>query len=177
MYQNTVAVDQSQARGPGSAAVYPYPYNQYGFQPNMYYPTTTYNPNGTQFRGGAPSIPPTARARFQQQQPSRGGFGNPGNFATSNFPQQFSGSRGGNVLYGRGGNRGRKKPFVGGTLESQRLWEQSTLCCFFLQGQCKFSEGCRFSHDDDGKRSCQFGAQCRVGHGSRTEGGQPPPAQ
>ncbi|RNF22218.1 uncharacterized protein Tco025E_03150 [Trypanosoma conorhini] len=63
----------------------------------------------------------------------------------------------------------QKKPFVGGSLETQREWERQTLCCFFLQGNCKFADTCRFLHEDDSKRPCQFGAQCRVGHAPRAK--------
>jgi hypothetical protein len=58
---------------------------------------------------------------------------------------------------------------VGGTLESQREWEQQNLCCFFLEGACKFGDRCRYSHDDDGNKGCQFGLSCRVGHASRPD--------
>ena len=125
----------------------------YGFapQPFMGYAQPPYNgQNDGGFRGGRGGggrgrggyFPPG----FQQQQ-----------------PQPFGG-RG-----GQGGFRGRKKkPFHGGTLETQRQWEREHMCCFFLQGQCKFSEGCRFCHEDDGK-PCQFGDQCKVGHGNRVQ--------
>lgn len=112
----------------------------------------------------------------------RGGF--PGNgYGRGGYPGQGYPPMG--MQYpgysGRGGmmfamRARRKKPFVGGSLETQRQWEQQTLCCFHLQGNCKFSEGCRFSHDDDGVRPCQFGAQCRVGHSSRVEGSTQPAA-
>lgn len=64
---------------------------------------------------------------------------------------------------GRGGPR-KKKSFVGGSLATQKEWEQQTACCFFLQGKCKFGENCRFLHEDSGERPCQFGDRCRV-HG------------
>jgi hypothetical protein len=82
------------------------------------------------------------------------------------------GGGGGGMMMG-GGFRGgmhaprRRKQFVGGTLESQREWEQQNLCCFHLQGQCKFGDRCRYSHNDDGTKGCQFGLSCRVGHASR----------
>jgi hypothetical protein len=77
---------------------------------------------------------------------------------------------GGFAAYGRGGagfgmRARRKKPFVGGTLETQRQWEQQTVCCFFLQGQCRFADVCRFLHENDPTKGCQFGSACRVGHG------------
>eukprot|EP01084_Bolivina_argentea_P207963 354714_1 len=56
-----------------------------------------------------------------------GSFGNAGGFGAGGF-----GGRGGGGLFGRGMRR--KKPFVGGTLETQRQWEQSNLCCFSIQG-------------------------------------------
>jgi len=71
----------------------------------------------------------------------------------------------------------RRKQFVGGTLETQREWEQQNLCCFFLQGQCKFAERCRYSHDDDGVKGCQFGLSCRVGHASRGHKSEGAPQQ
>lgn len=100
--------------------------------------------------------------------------------------QQMSAYQGYNQGYGRGGsyhsprggysrgislaNRGRlirkKKPFVGGSLESQREWESQTACCFFLQGQCRFGERCRFVHDmNRTDLQCQFGEKCQKGHG------------
>ena len=83
-----------------------------------------------------------------------------------------------------GGFRGglyprRRKPFIGGSLESQREWERDNLCCFHIQGSCKFGDRCRYSHDDDGTKRCQFGLSCRVGHQTREgeegeEGGAAP---
>ncbi|CAD2214062.1 hypothetical protein AGDE_14281 [Angomonas deanei] len=71
---------------------------------------------------------------------------------------------------GRGGFVKRKKPFVGGSLETQREWERQTACCFFQQGNCKFGDNCRFLHEEiqEGVRPCQFGDTCRV-HGSQRE--------
>ena len=60
-----------------------------------------------------------------------------------------------------------RRPFVGGSLDSQKQWERANLCCFHLAGQCKFTDRCRFSHDDDGVRPCQFGQGCRMGHAGR----------
>jgi len=97
----------------------------------------------------------------------RGAYGGAGGYQGGGSSFNGYGGRGG-IAGGAFGQRGRrKKPFVGGTLETQRVWEQSTLCCFFLQNNCRFSEGCRFSHEDDGIRGCQFGSACRVGHGGR----------
>ncbi|KAG5497483.1 hypothetical protein JKF63_03746 [Porcisia hertigi] len=83
-----------------------------------------------------------------------------------------SAGRGGynNMRGGFRGGRGsfpmrRKKPFVGGTLETQREWERQTACCFNLQGSCKFGDGCRFLHEEVEGRACQFGDRCRV-HGT-----------
>lgn len=106
----------------------------------------------------------------------RGGFGYGGRGGYSAAPAGYEAGFGG---FGRGGMmmRGRRKrPFVGGSLETQRQWEQSTLCCFSVQGQCKFGDHCRFSHTDDGVRQCQFGAQCRVGHNTRAGVEQQAPA-
>ncbi|KAG5471237.1 hypothetical protein LSCM1_01310 [Leishmania martiniquensis] len=80
----------------------------------------------------------------------------------------------------RGGRGGfpvrRKKPFVGGTLESQREWERQTACCFNLQGSCKFGDGCRFLHNNVEGRACQFGAKCRV-HGTAKDAVAEAPAK
>nr|CCC52158.1 conserved hypothetical protein [Trypanosoma vivax Y486] len=64
----------------------------------------------------------------------------------------------------------KKKPFVGGSLETQRQWERQTICCFFLQKSCKFATSCRFLHEDDLDKSCQHGARCRAGHADRAKG-------
>ena len=116
-----------------------------------------------------------------------GGASGPGGFMGGpygGFGGGFGAGAYGNYGGYRGGFRGgmhapkRRKQFVGGTLETQREWEQQNLCCFHLQGQCKFAERCRYSHDDDGTKGCQFGLSCRVGHASRAiqpsrEGGAP----
>lgn len=167
-------------------------YGAYGAgysQPGYNFPTTA-------FYGQYPAAPYAANFQAQPVAFNRGGRGR-----GAGFPQGGYGGRGGYPpmggaggypptgmgFHGGFGGRGgamfgmrprRKKPFVGGSLETQRQWEQQTLCCFFAQGLCKFGEVCRFSHSDDGSRACQFGSQCRVGHGSRTEGANPTaPAQ
>ncbi len=138
----------------------------------------------------APAAFPGAYPSYQQARGGRGmmmgggrGFGNP--FRGGYQGQQQGYAPQGAVAYGGGyGGRGagpgafgmrarRKKPFVGGSLETQRLWEQQTVCCFFLQGQCRFSDGCRFLHESDATRGCQFGTQCRVGHGGTDPQPQP----
>ena len=112
-----------------------------------------------------------------------GGYGGFGGAGAGGFGG-FAGYRGGF----RGGMHAprRRKQFVGGTLESQREWEQQNLCCFFLEGACKFGDRCRYSHEDDGTKGCQFGLSCRVGHASRPNAGKdgasmedqvPPPSQ
>ena len=150
------------------------------------YPTTAAATTAATYGTGAP-------AQYAQYQQSAGmyAYGNPsgmqGGFGVAGrgrggrgggFPPQgagqgfgggFGGGRGGGMMFGR-----RKKPFVGGTLETQRQWEQNNLCCFHLQGGCKFGDGCRFSHEDDGLRPCQFGANCRMGHQGRVAGAQQP---
>jgi len=42
------------------------------------------------------------------------------------------------------------------------------LCCYFQQGRCRFGSACNFSHETScrERRACQFGADCRLGHGS-----------
>ncbi len=39
------------------------------------------------------------------------------------------------------------------------------VCCFYLQGKCKF-QPCRFKHSDDGN-GCTYGTSCRVNHRPR----------
>lgn len=83
--------------------------------------------------------------------------------------ETYHSSRGGYSRGGGLGSRGRltrkRKPFVGGSLESQREWESQTACCFFLQGQCRFGERCRFVHDmTRTDLLCQFGDKCQKGH-------------
>eukprot|EP00455_Lapot_gusevi_P054246 TRINITY_DN8651_c0_g1_i1.p2 TRINITY_DN8651_c0_g1~~TRINITY_DN8651_c0_g1_i1.p2 ORF type:complete len:166 (+),score=38.51 TRINITY_DN8651_c0_g1_i1:117-614(+) len=134
-----------------------------------------YNNAGAGFYGNAfpaqgQGMIPRGRGR------GMGGFqGNPGGFGGRGGYNGYQ-QQGMNPYmqqgYGRGGaafgmRARRKKPFVGGSLETQREWERNTLCCFHLQGHCKFQEGCRFAHEDDGERKCQFGDQCRVGHNAR----------
>eukprot|EP00758_Cryptobia_borreli_P004195 Tbor_TRINITY_DN4236_c0_g2::TRINITY_DN4236_c0_g2_i1::g.24060::m.24060 len=110
------------------------------------------------------------------------GYQNPGYHTGIQQPGVFRGGRGRGVMpaqgypiptgymsyhispYGRGAFRRKRKPFHGGTLESQRDWEKSHVCCFHLQAQCKFADHCRFSHDIDSGLPCQFGDQCKVGH-------------
>lgn len=114
----------------------------------------------------------------------RGGFG-PAAMGPYGMPPMGYGRGMGGPMGFRGGMHPprRRKQFVGGTLESQREWEQQNLCCFYLQGLCKFGERCRYSHDDDGTKGCQFGLSCRVGHASRSHAsskpmdGQPMPPQ
>mmetsp|Transcript_55759 Transcript_55759/g.64028 ORF Transcript_55759/g.64028 Transcript_55759/m.64028 type:complete len:189 (-) Transcript_55759:275-841(-) len=152
-------------------------YNQGGYNQG------NYNFPAAAFYGQYPGAP--YGGNFQAQPVAF----NRGRGRGAGFGQGPYGGRGGYMMggapgpYGAGfqnfGGRGgamfgmrprRKKPFVGGSLETQRQWEQQTLCCFFAQGLCKFGESCRFSHSDDGTRACQFGPQCRVGHGSRGSG-------
>ena len=134
---------------------------------------SAYGASPAAFQGAYPGSFQQPRGRGMVMGGGRGGFGSPfrGGFQQQGYAPSAMGGFGGVGGYGRGAPFGmrarRKKPFVGGSLETQRQWEQQTLCCFFLQGQCKFSDGCRFCHEDDGIRGCQFGQQCRVGHGSR----------
>lgn len=120
------------------------------------------------------------------QQPQSYPMGNPMYNAPNGYPPMMDGYRGGrgrgwyypnsgrggynNMRGGFRGGRGgfpvrRKKPFVGGTLETQREWERQTACCFYRQGNCKFGDACRFLHEDGEGHPCQFGDKCRV-HGT-----------
>lgn len=139
-------------------------------------------------RGGYPQGYAAPQPQFNQQYAAyqQGPYYQqyPGNFMYQSSPQNFQGydmdgnGRGGfqgGMRGGRGGGRGgamgaplrRKKPFVGGSLETQREWERKTACCFFQQGNCKFGENCRFLHDEIKEGlSCQFGENCRF-HGKK----------
>eukprot|EP00744_Colponema_vietnamica_P000471 GILI01000859.1.p1 GENE.GILI01000859.1~~GILI01000859.1.p1 ORF type:complete len:172 (-),score=29.28 GILI01000859.1:77-592(-) len=135
---------------PGPMGYAPYP-QQGAFMNYQQQPYGGQNDGGYRGRGGG-----------------GGGRGRGGQFFVPGYQQQ-----GPQMYGGRGGQPGafrarKKKPFHGGSLETQRQWERAHICCFFLQGQCKFNDGCRFSHEDDGK-PCQFGDQCKVGHASRVE--------
>ena len=144
---------------------YAYPQQGHFQNPAVYPPQPQYSNHPAAYGGAAQypirgAVPLQARGRGGfMPAPSRGGY------------PAFQGTYGGNPYGSYAGAMGfrgrRKKPFVGGSLETQRQWEQANLCCFFLQGQCKFGAKCRFSHDDDGVRPCQFGSQCRVGHNNR----------
>lgn len=69
--------------------------------------------------------------------------------------------------------RTRKRPFHGGSLETQKEWERSKLCCFHLQGRCQYGSACRFSHEDDGAQECQFEGHCKYGHNKRAAAQHP----
>ncbi|ORC92768.1 uncharacterized protein TM35_000035210 [Trypanosoma theileri] len=147
---------------PGYAAQqYPAPaqYSQGGYYPQ--YSQGTYNPALFQgFQGPVPGQVNRGRALYS------GGRGVAACYGRGAYNTGAAGDR------GRGGfgfRARRKKPFVGGSLETQRQWERQTICCFYLQGSCKFVDACRFLHEDDGKRPCQYGAQCRVGHAPRAK--------
>ncbi|KEG14161.1 hypothetical protein DQ04_00591020 [Trypanosoma grayi] len=133
-------------------------YSQGGYYPQ--YSQGAYNPALLQgFQGPVPGQVSRGRALYTG---GRGG----GGYGRGAYNVGMGGDR------GRGGfglRARRKKPFVGGSLETQRQWERQTICCFFLQGNCKFADACRFLHEDDGKRPCQYGAQCRVGHAPRAK--------
>uniref|UniRef100_A0A0A9ZIQ1 Zinc finger CCCH domain-containing protein 4 n=1 Tax=Lygus hesperus TaxID=30085 RepID=A0A0A9ZIQ1_LYGHE len=91
------------------------------------------------------------------------GYGGDGGYNSNNGNggYRYNNGRGGFGFRGR-----RRRPFVGGTLESQREFERQTACCFFLQGKCKFGDLCRFVHKNDTDMPCQFGDNCNI-HGSR----------
>ncbi|CBH16387.1 zinc finger protein family member, putative [Trypanosoma equiperdum] len=149
-------------------------YSHVGYPPQQYHAPTHY-PQGGYYH----SYPQGAYNPVHFQ-----GFQNTvlGHMGRGRAP--YNGGRGGGG-YGRGayvggttGDRGRggfglrarkKKPFVGGSLETQRRWEKETTCCFFLQKNCKFYDACRFLHEDDGRRPCQYGEHCRVGHADRVK--------
>jgi hypothetical protein len=110
----------------------------------------------------------------------QGGFDGYGRGAGFGRGGSFGRGRGGFPAGFRGGMHPplrRKKPFVGGSLQTQREWERSSLCCFYLQANCNFGDQCRFSHEDDGKRKCHFGLSCRVGHQNRGTEQKDAPAQ
>eukprot|EP00331_Platyophrya_macrostoma_P006001 CAMPEP_0176425314 /NCGR_PEP_ID=MMETSP0127-20121128/11323_1 /TAXON_ID=938130 /ORGANISM="Platyophrya macrostoma, Strain WH" /LENGTH=172 /DNA_ID=CAMNT_0017806467 /DNA_START=39 /DNA_END=557 /DNA_ORIENTATION=+ len=151
--------DPRQAYNAQAAPAAGYPYAAVPAQ----YPGAGRYPANYGYNYGQQYAAPTGRGR---------GYGGP----VAAYPQYppFAGN-GYGAPYGDAGmmmRPRRKRAFVGGSLETQRQWEQSTLCCFSVQGGCKFGTHCRFSHEDDGKRPCQFGAHCRVGHGSRATGEQ-----
>lgn len=129
------------------------------YSPQAYhYPQYPADPSGMMYNGvpqgfvGSPYQQGRARGYFYPPPGGRGGF-------NAGFRVGFRG--------GRGSFRGRKKkPFVGGSLETQRAWERETLCCFFMQDSCKFGDVCRFVHEVSNDRQCQFGEKCRV-HGAK----------
>ncbi|AYU81186.1 hypothetical protein LdCL_310005700 [Leishmania donovani] len=133
------------------------------YQPPQVYPMG--NPMYNVPQGYPPAMPGYRGGR------GRGGWYYPsaGSGGYNNMRGGFRGGRGGLPLR-------RKKPFVGGTLETQREWERQTACCFNLQGSCKFGDGCRFLHDDVKGRACQFGAKCRV-HGTAKDAEAEAPAK
>eukprot|EP00760_Papus_ankaliazontas_P035563 PhM_4_TR789/c0_g3_i1/m.35596 len=54
-----------------------------------------------------------------------------------------------------------------------RQAQAQMLCCYFLQGICKFDDKCRYSHEDKGQ-PCNFGNKCRLEHYNRKEGEKAP---
>jgi len=144
-------------------------------------------------------VPPMGGMYGGHGGPRPGGFGGPPQMGPYGvMPPQMGGMYGGRggmggpmggPMGGMGGGMGfrggmhpprRRKQFVGGTLESQREWEQQNICCFYLQGLCKFGDRCRYSHEVDDSKGCQFGLSCRVGHASRgakTDAPAPAPQQ
>lgn len=146
-------------------------YQQGGYPPQQQQYAPMYNGGGGYYQpyNNAPFVQPAYtgyNGQAPQQIPSygRGGRGMP---YSRVMPFAGAMGRGGRGAFGMRARR--KKPFVGGSLETQRQWERQTVCCFFLQGDCKFSEGCRFLHESSETRPCQFGVLCRVGHADRVQ--------
>ncbi|AIO00600.1 hypothetical protein LPMP_310080 [Leishmania panamensis] len=145
------------------------PHQGYNHPPVNYYPPPQGYPMGNPMYNVPQGYPPAmpgyrgGRDRGYWYYPSagRGGY--------NNMRGGFRGGRGGFPLR-------RKKPFVGGTLETQREWERQTACCFNLQGSCKFGDGCRFLHTAVEGRPCQFGVKCRV-HGTAKDAEVEAPAK
>eukprot|EP01060_Flectonema_neradi_P008700 TRINITY_DN16204_c0_g1_i2.p1 TRINITY_DN16204_c0_g1~~TRINITY_DN16204_c0_g1_i2.p1 ORF type:complete len:234 (+),score=47.83 TRINITY_DN16204_c0_g1_i2:680-1381(+) len=52
-------------------------------------------------------------------------------------------------------------------LEQLKTWSKQVLCCFYLQGNCKYQENCNYSHEDRGNNPCHFGLACKMGHEKR----------
>ena len=52
-------------------------------------------------------------------------------------------------------------------LEQLKTWSKQVLCCFYLQGNCKYQENCNYSHEDRGNNPCHFGLACKIGHEKR----------
>ncbi|KPI90360.1 hypothetical protein ABL78_0587 [Leptomonas seymouri] len=121
------------------------------YQPPQGYPMG--NPMYNAPQGYPPMMPGYRGGRGRGWYYPNGGRG-----GYSNMRGGFRGGRGGYPIK-------RKKPFVGGTLETQREWERQTACCFYRQGSCKFGDACRFLHEDGEGHPCQFGDKCRV-HGT-----------
>jgi len=97
-----------------------------------------YSGGPPQIQGWRPGQPPT--------------FSNPPNF------------RGGGP---RGRYGGPRDNAAHESYQRQRQWQKQVLCCYFMQGQCKYAEKCRYSHIDGGQ-TCHFGLSCRVpGHATR----------
>ncbi len=117
-----------------------------------------------------------------------GGYGgSPTSYGRGNyFPGAFAGGYpsqlGGPFTRGRGRGAFPRGPYVRGRGymrgspereeddKRHRQWEKMVLCCYFIQGACKFEDGCKYSHEDDGKQDCHFGLSCKHGHYKRKDG-------
>eukprot|EP00759_Apiculatamorpha_spiralis_P023951 PhF_6_TR27495/c1_g1_i1/m.40382 len=123
-------------------------------------------------QGGAPQ---GAYAYQPPQQGPQGGAypgaygGYPGGYfvpSAQMYGVPYGGVGAGGPMQGRTQRPGRPRP--------SREVQAKTLCCFFVQGQCRFGEKCRYLHNDQGQE-CQFGKSCRIGHHLRN--GRPGPPQ
>eukprot|EP00759_Apiculatamorpha_spiralis_P018008 PhF_6_TR24183/c0_g1_i1/m.33690 len=156
-------------------------------QNNMYpsggqgYPTAFNQSAGP---GAFPAFP------GQPSGPSMGGYGMGGGMGQPQYgapnqpPQQYGGGGrggyGGPRGAGQGGWRGQggpnqqyRQPRPALTeaerenIARERQWQKQNLCCYFVQGQCRYGDNCRFAHEDKGQQ-CNFGLSCKHKHYART---------
>eukprot|EP00760_Papus_ankaliazontas_P012838 PhM_4_TR15584/c0_g1_i1/m.64447 len=113
------------------------------------------------------------------------GMGGPGMGMGGMYPQQgtpYGGGSGYGAPYMRGGGPGMRGGFRGGragggaggvvsngnreNYNRERQWQAQVLCCYHVQGSCRYGDKCRYSHDDNGQE-CHFGLSCRHKHYER----------